>query len=290
MLTNCLLLFALFTANAKEPAYARPELLMEPADLAKPATAKKFVILDARGRSSYQAGHIPGALHIPAGAWETAFGEGIDRLGWSKRIGGLGIDADTRVVIYDASRNKDAARMWWILRYWGIKDVRLLNGGWDGWLAAGGKTEKGQNAPRLANIELKATRDRIATRSSLLQGITTGKAGQIVDARSKQEFCGEVRSARRGGAIPGAKHLEWSATLDPKTGRFKSPAELGKLLEEAGIDPTKPATTYCQSGGRASVMAFVLELMGGKPARNYYRSWAEWGNDDETPIVTPKKK
>jgi thiosulfate/3-mercaptopyruvate sulfurtransferase len=289
MPSGWMLMFALMAAEAKDPVYARPELLLEPAELAKPHTAKKFVILDARGRASYQSGHIPGAVHIDAGAWAKAFGEGTDRAGWSKRIASLGIDTDTPVVVYDASRNKDAARMWWILRYWGVKDVPLLNGGWDGWLAAGGKSETVENRPRPAVIELKARRDRIATRSGLLEGIKSGKAGQVVDARSEKEFCGETLTARRNGAIPGAKHLEWSATLDPKTGRFKPPAELAKLLKEAGIDPTKPATTYCQSGGRASVMAFVLELMGGKPARNYYRSWAEWGNDAETPIVTPKK-
>jgi thiosulfate/3-mercaptopyruvate sulfurtransferase len=283
-------MFALVAADAKEPAYARPNLLMEPAELAKPATAKRFVILDVRGRSSYQDGHVPAALHVAAGRWASDFGDGEDRAGWSKRLGSVGIDTKTPVVVYDASRNKDAARIWWILRYWGVQDVRLLNGGWDGWLTAGGMSEKTENSPAPRTIELKPSSERIATRSRLLEGIKTRKTVQIVDARSKMEFCGEALTAKRNGAIPGAKHLEWSATLDPKTGRFKSPADLAKLLAEAGIDPKKPATTYCQSGGRAAVMAFVLELMGGKPARNYYRSWAEWGNADDTPIVTPKKK
>jgi thiosulfate/3-mercaptopyruvate sulfurtransferase len=283
-------MFALFTADAKGAMYARPELLLEPSDLAKPATAKKFVVLDARGRESYRSGHVPGAVHVEAGRWATAFGEGTDKAGWARRIASLGIDAKTSVVVYDASRNKDAARIWWILRYWGVKDVRLLNGGWDGWLAAGGKSETTENAPSPRKIELAPASERLATRSRLLEGLKVGKSGQIVDARSEMEFCGEALTAKRNGAIPGAKHLEWSATLDPKTGRFKSPGELARLLEEAGIDAKKSTTTYCQSGGRAAVMAFVLELMGGKPARNYYRSWAEWGNAADTPIVTPKKK
>jgi thiosulfate/3-mercaptopyruvate sulfurtransferase len=289
MFAASILMLALLDTEAKKPAYARPDLLVEPADLMKPATAKKFVILDVRGKASYQSGHVPGAIHVEAGRWASAFGNGTDRAGWARRIGNLGIDSDTPVVVYDASRNKDAARIWWILRYWGIKDVRLLNGGWDGWQAAGGKMESAEYAPRPCKAELTPGSQRIATRSQLMLLLKAGKAGQIVDTRSEMEYCGEALTAKRNGAMPGAKHLEWSATLDPKTGRFKSPAELAKLLEDAGIDPKKPSTTYCQSGGRASVMAFVLELMGGKPARNYYRSWAEWGNDADTPIVKPKK-
>ncbi len=109
-----------------------------------------------------------------------------------------------------------------------------------------------------------------------------------MDARSAQEYCGTLETAKRNGAIPGATHLEWSDTVDP-TGRFKSPKELTQLLRRAGIDPVRPTITYCQSGGRAAVMAFVLELMGGKDVRNYYRSWGEWGNAEDTPVSRPKK-
>ena len=70
-----------------------------------------------------------------------------------------------------------------------------------------------------------------------------------------------VARAKRAGAIPGARHLEWSDLLDKRTGKFKPAPELEKLFADAGIDPKKPATTYCQSGGRASVMAFGLELI-----------------------------
>src|SRR5262249_31464627 len=135
------------------------------------------------------------------------------------------------------------------------------------------------------------TRDpaRLATREQLLGELKAGRPGQIVDTRSEAEFCGKAGKARRTGAIPGARHLEWSDTLDPKTRRFRSAAELTRRFRGAGIDLDRPATTYCQSGGRAAVMAFVIELMSGRPARNYYRSWAEWGNDPDTPIVKPKK-
>src|SRR5262249_32147583 len=111
-----------------------------------------------------------------------------------------------------------------------------------------------------------------------------------IDARSEGEYCGETKNAKRGGAIPGAVHLEWSDLIDKKTQKFKSPEELTKLFKDAGIDLKRPTVTYCQSGGRAAVMAFGLELMGARNVRNYYRSWSEWGNDENTPIVKPPSK
>src|ERR1700722_8296992 len=112
-LTSLLLLFA----TADEPTgYARPELLIEPAALAK-ETVKGLHILDARGKGKYLDGHVPAAVWIDATTWARAFGEGGDQPAWEKRVGALGISAETPVAIYDDSLSKDAARMWWILRY-----------------------------------------------------------------------------------------------------------------------------------------------------------------------------
>jgi thiosulfate/3-mercaptopyruvate sulfurtransferase len=288
---SCLALLLLaLAANARPAArYARPDLLLEPGELLKPGVAKKFVVLDARAKEKYRAGHVPGAVWVDANAWARAFAAGQDKAAWGERVGALGVDVDTPVVIYDASLSKDAARIWWVLRYWGVRDVRLLNGGWGGWVEAGGKVEKGENKPRPVEPKLVPQASRLATKDQLLAALK-GKPGQIVDARSTGEFCGTDETAKRNGAVPGAVHLEWSDTLDKKTGRFKTAEELTKLFKATGIDPSRPATTYCQSGGRAAVMAFVLELAGGTEARNYYRSWSEWGNDPKTPVVKPKAK
>ena len=126
------------------------------------------------------------------------------------------------------------------------------------------------------------------TKGQLLDALKTKP--QIVDARSKDEFCGTAETAKRNGAIPGAVHLEWTDALDPKTKRFKTPAELRALLSERHIDVSQPVVTYCQSGGRSAAMAFTLELMGGQQVGNYYKSWAEWGNDADTPVVKPPVK
>jgi thiosulfate/3-mercaptopyruvate sulfurtransferase len=275
--------------DARPAANPRTDLLIEPAQLAKAIPTHEFVVLDARGKGKYQDGHIPGAVIVDPVGWARAFGNGDDKDGWTKRIGELGIDTDTRVVVYDDAMAKDAARIWWILRYWGVKDVRLLNGGWKGWAEANSAMEKTPTQPRPVQPKLTPLAERLATKKQLLDQLKD-KPPQLVDARSTGEFCGTEETAKRNGAIPGAAHLEWSDTLDPKTGRFKSAEELTKLFKEAGIDPAKPAVTYCQSGGRAAVMAFALELMGGKEVRNYYRSWSEWGNAEDTPIGKPNPK
>ena len=246
-------------------------------------------LLDARGKGKYLDGHAAGAVWIDAPAWAHAFAAGQDAADWQKRIIPLGITPADTVVVYDDNQSKDAARIWYILRYWAFDDVRLLNGGWKALQASGVPMEK--EAPTVQpvkDLKLTAEPGRLATKDQLLD-LLKGKPPQIVDARSEGEYCGTEETAKRNGSIPGAAHLEWSDTLDEKTGRFKSAEELSKLFEKAGVDPAKPAITYCQSGGRAAVLAFVLELMGGKDVRNYYRSWAEWGNDPDTPVVKPKK-
>jgi thiosulfate/3-mercaptopyruvate sulfurtransferase len=274
-------------ADTKPAGYPRADLLIEAAELAKPADG--LLVLDARPKEKYQAGHVPGAVWVDHDTWSKKFAEGQDSAVWTKLIGVLGITGpETRVVIYDDNLSKDAARIWWVLRYWGVKDVRLLNGGWKAWDADGRKVEKTNNDPRAVEARLTPQSERLATKEQILAALKD-KPPQLIDARSEGEFCGDAKTAKKNGAIPGALHLEWSDLLDRKTGKFKSAEEMTKLLKDAGIDPGKPATTYCQSGGRAAVMAFALELMGGKDVRNYYRSWSEWGNADDTIIVKPKK-
>jgi thiosulfate/3-mercaptopyruvate sulfurtransferase len=281
--TSFLLATLLTTFGADAKDYPKAELLAEAADLAESAR-----VLDARPRAKYEFGHIPNAVWVDYAEWSKVFDNGKDPEPWAKRIGALGIKIDTPVVIYDDANSKDAARIWWILRFWGVKDVRLLNGGWYAWKESGGKTVTEEPKVELTTPKLKAQDDRLATKDQVLQTLKE-KSFQIIDARTEGEFCGEVKSAKKAGAIPEARQLEWSDLIDAKTQRFKPAAELSKLFADRGIKLDQPVTTYCQSGGRASVMAFGLELMGADKVRNYYKSWAEWGNDENTPIVIPAK-
>ena len=271
--------------------YPQPNLLVEPAELAQPDLAMHFVVLDARDRTKYEQGHIPNARWVDHATWSKAFGDGKDAKGWSQRIAELGVGKNSKIVVYDDNMSKEAARIWWILRYWGVNDVRLLNGGWASWTkdALPVQTES-PPSPTLTDFVTQAVSKRLATKQSLLESLKKQNL-QIVDARSEGEFCGtDKHTNKRAGAIPGAKHLEWSDLLDKETQRFKPADELRTLFQDAGINLDQPTATHCQGGGRASVMAFGLELMGAKDVSNYYKSWGEWGNAEETPIVPGKAK
>ena len=253
-------------------------------------TASVFRVIDTRSQKDYEAGHIPFSIRVDVSAWSNDLGTGKDEENLRKRAAKSRIDQDSRVIVYGDDA-REYCRLWWLLRYLGVADVRILNGGWKAWQDAKGPIDSGD-----AKFNVKIPKEieslqsgRLATKSQLLEGLKD-KRFQIIDARSDKEFCGEMKTAKRSGSIPGAIHLEWSDLLDSKTQRFKSQDELSKLFENAGIDINKPSVTYCQSGGRASVMAFGLELVGAKNVRNYYKSWAEWGNAEDTPIETPKPK
>jgi thiosulfate/3-mercaptopyruvate sulfurtransferase len=270
----------------KPSRHPRADLLVEAAELAKPEVARRFCILDARAKHKYLEGHVRGAVWIDAITWSRAGLTGQDQDEWAKRIGELGIGKDTHVVIYDDNASKDAARIWWILRYWGVRDARLLNGGWRAWETSGGEISAVAEKPPFLTPSLAADAVRLATKDQVLEALQTHEV-TLVDARSRGEYCGQETTAKRNGAIPGAVHLEWLELLDGKSQRFKSPEALAELFQKSGIALDRPAITYCQSGGRAAVMAFALELMGAKQVRNYYKSWNEWGNALDTPIVKP---
>lgn len=276
------------TALAAEEGYARPQLLMEPSTMINPAVRHGLVILDARPRADYDVGHLPGARWVDHGTWKDAFGSGGDAPAWSQRIGRLGIDGRRPVVIYDDNRLKDAARIWWILRYWGVDDVRLLNGGWKGWNSVKGTISTARQEWPDAEFAVSRRSRLLTTKEDILQALRGGGV-QIIDARSEAEYCGtDLRDNRRGGAIPGAKHLEWSDLIDHDTDRFLPADQLGDRLKTAGIELHRPTVSHCQSGGRASVMAFALELMGADDVSNYYLGWSEWGNAPDTPIEKPE--
>jgi thiosulfate/3-mercaptopyruvate sulfurtransferase len=279
-----IMLPVLFLADRAD--YPNARLLIETEALAKPDSAKAFRVLDARPKAQYLAGHIPGAVWVDATAWSKAVAEKPGE-GWADRLAGVGITPKTAVAVY-ADDIRDAARIWWILRFAGVSEARLLNGGWSAWVAEKHEVEKKENAATTDPADWKMQRDRLSTIEDVV-GILKAKSAQLLDARSDGEFCGETKSAKRSGAIPGAIHFEWTDLLDPKTKKFKPAGALTKLIDERKVDLDKPVVTYCQSGGRAAVLAFGMELMGGKQVRNYYRSWAEWGNSDDTPVENGKR-
>jgi thiosulfate/3-mercaptopyruvate sulfurtransferase len=266
---------------AAEPAYAKPELLLEPAALLK--TPDAFHLIDIRPASAVAEGRINGAAAADLAKWGKTTAEGkADAAFWKTALRAVGVTPTKPTVVYGTDL-REVCRAWWLMKYAGVKDVRILNGGFAGYVEAGGKPTTAAPTMNAPAHDWKLDTSRIAMKEDLLQSVQD-KATQIVDGRTTGEYGGTQKTAKKQGHVPGANHLEWVNFVDQKSGRFKPAAEIAKLIADSKIDLSKPCTTYCQSGGRSSVVAFSLELMGAKDVRNYYRSWAEWGNANETPV------
>ena len=278
-------------SKPESPTYARPQMLVEPKQLDTGKAKANYHLLDIRDAKAFTEAHIPGAVLAPKGIWSAAVTEGkADEAFWRMQLSQLGITPNKPVVII-GDDIKEAARTWWLLRYAGVPDVRLLHGGWQAYQKLGATTESGPVTPTpepahswQLHPQLRAEKAEIL---DLLSAQTRNV--QILDARSLEEFRGVRKLSNRGGHIPQAIRLEWSEFLEPQTQRFLPAEKLRDLLQSRKIDLTQPCLTYCQSGGRAAVVAFALELMGVKQVKNYYRSWSEWGNDPDTPIVNDAK-
>jgi thiosulfate/3-mercaptopyruvate sulfurtransferase len=127
----------------------------------------------------------------------------------------------------------------------------------------------------------------IATHKEVRQAIRTAGA-VVLDTRSDSEYTGTVARAKRGGAIPGAVHIEWTRNLS-SSGEFKDPDELRQMYEDAGVTPDREVITYCQGGYRAAHSYLALRLLGYPRVRVYVGSWKEWGDREELPVEVPKR-
>ncbi|TWT78452.1 putative thiosulfate sulfurtransferase [Posidoniimonas polymericola] len=278
--------------------YPRPELLIEADELmqrlgdeprlfrnqteADARTNPPETLLDVRSEKAFKAGTIVTARHVDIGAWKAAFGDGQDAEAWSKRLGDVLLGEDSTVIVFDDAVTPNAARAWWILKYWGVKDVRILNGGVKAWTAAGG--EFGPPTTMRTRVPIKAEPhpDRLATAAEVLAFIAAGdNEAVLIDTRTDGE--------NAAGYIPTACHTDWQECVDPATGKIRSAEELGELLARANFERSGRTITYCQSGGRASVVAFATELMGGERVENYFGSWGEWSQLPDAPIARPGK-
>jgi thiosulfate/3-mercaptopyruvate sulfurtransferase len=259
-------------------------------DLQKRLDDPNLRLIDARQKADFDKAHIPGAVWVDTKAVEklAARPGGLeDKDGWEAWIAPLGITSQTEVLVYDAKRQLDAARLWWLLSYLGVKKVGLIDGDFPLWQHQGRPVTT--EVPKVDPVQFRVTfrTNRHATRSEVLEAVQA-KSSKIIDARSVPEYSGAELRSKRGGHIPSACSLEWANLVD-MDGRFLDERSLRLKLEKSGVKPGEPVITHCQSGGRASVDAFVLERLG-FPTRNYYLGWSDWGNAEETPVEsgTPK--
>jgi thiosulfate/3-mercaptopyruvate sulfurtransferase len=198
-----------------------------------------------------------------------------------------GASPGSRIVFYDDSAVKTAARAWFLCRAHGLGDVAILDGGLGKWKAEGRELESGEAQPVRAHSFSLPAPDRMRFKSDMLANIESCDA-QVFDARDKGRFTGTTIDTVHGqptGHIPGSCNLPF-ATLFNEDGTFKPNEELREAFEDAGLDSDRPIVTTCGSGVTACVLLFALHLLGRDDTALYDGSWLDWGSDPRTPKAT----
>jgi len=243
---------------------------------------------------NYNQGHVPNSVLFD---WKKDINDPLKRDILSKAqledlFSRNGISNGTTLVLYGDFNNWFAAFAFWVFKYYGVKDVRLMNGGRKKWIEEDKPLTK--DVPSVPRAEFRASAPDESIRvylDQVRQAVGNGSVA-LVDVRSPKEFSGEVLAppeyptehAQRGGHIPGAKNIPWAQAVNDN-GTFKSVAELETLYRPKGVTPDKEVIAYCRIGERSSHSWFVLKYLLGYPdVRNYDGSWTEWGNLVRSPI------
>jgi thiosulfate/3-mercaptopyruvate sulfurtransferase len=282
-----LLVVSVSAQTAATASYARPELLVETAWLAANLNDARLRILDVRPADKYQQGHIPGAINVIAGQLDQKVGE-VQDVGPAEKMaeifGNLGVGNEHKVIIYDDGRTLMAGRVFWVLDYYSHPAVAILNGGFPKWTTENRAVT--QQVSRLAPATFTAQADPGKRADAAYVKASLGKSAvSLCDVRTADEYTGKDVRGKRGGAIPGARHVDWTNNVTTgNTPQMKFAADLQKLYTEAGITPDKEVITYCQSGIRSAQAYFTLRLLGYTHVRNYDGSWQEWSNDESLPL------
>ncbi|HEX6448426.1 MAG TPA: sulfurtransferase [Trebonia sp.] len=298
-----------------------PNVLITAAELAE--LSPPPVILDVRwslsgppGVEEYHAGHIPGAVFAdldrdlaapPGRGGRHPLPSAADFQATMRR---LGVSGTRPVVVYDAADSTAAARAWWLLRYFGHHDVRVLDGGYRAWTSAGLPSARGDDPPEppatpqrapaatepaqagRADGPLRAARtgDFTASPGHLPRldadaAASVARTGLLLDARAAERYRGETEPVDPvAGHIPGAVSVPTAQNVKAD-GTFRPPAELASRFADVGAASASPVGAYCGSGVTAAHEVLALTLAG-IPAALYVGSWSEWITDPSRPVAT----
>ncbi len=278
-------------------SYAHPEVLVDTDWVSKnpPNDNQKLVEVDYDPENGYRKGHIKGASLI---WWKRDINDPVtrdivDKLQFEALMSRNGIKPDTEVVLYGDFNNWFAAFAFWVFKYYGHKNVKIMNGGRKKWELE--KKPYTTEEPQIVPTNYAAQPPDEGLRAYLfdVRRALARKEVAMVDVRSPKEFTGEITAppeypmehAQRGGHIPGAQNIPWATAVNDADGTFKSVADLQQNYVPKGITPDKDIICYCRIGERSSHSWFVLKYLLGYPqVRNYDGSWTEWGNMIGNPV------
>lgn len=275
------------------------ELLVSPDWLREKLGAASLKIVDGSwympaqkrdAAAEFVAGHIPGAVFFDIDLIADRSTELPHMLpdpdGFAAAASELGLSETDTIVVYDGAGLYSAPRVWWTLRVFGAKDVRILDGGLPAWRDAGLALATGPTAAQpaqfIASFQRHLVRDMDQVKAHLARRDAT-----LLDARPAARFRGEAPEPRPGlasGHMPGARSLPYDRLVSGN--RLLAPAAIGALAREAGIDLARPVVTTCGSGVTAALLLFALARLGKEDVALYDGSWAEWGSSPGAPIAT----
>ena len=278
-------------------SYAHPEVLVDTEWVSKnpPNENRKIVEVDYDPESAYRKGHINGASLI----WwkrdvnDPTIRDIIDKKHFEELMSKNGIKSDTEVILYGDFNNWFAAFVFWIFKFYGHQNLKIMDGGRKKWELE--NREYTTNEPQIQATEYKAAPPDEGLRAYLfdVRRAMDKEDSVMVDVRSPKEFTGEITAppeyptehAPRGGHIPGAHNIPWATAVNDADGTFKSFEELNQIYQPKGVVADKDVICYCRIGERSSHTWLVLKYLLGYPkVRNYDGSWTEWGNMIGNPV------
>ncbi|QSO55089.1 sulfurtransferase [Alicyclobacillus curvatus] len=279
-------------------------LLIEAAELARLMETQEVVVFDCRfslgdpnqGFTAYLTGHIPGAhyLHLEHDLSSPVQEHGgrhplPDMSEFAGKVAMAGATKSTTVVVYDAGGGM-APRAWWLLDSLGVKDVRMLNGGWNAFVSAGLPVSQAipavapeAAATARAEFDVEDTSNKVVNVEEVRAIVAGDVTGMLVDARAANRYRGEVEPIDKvAGHIPGALNAPWEEGLD-EAGRWLDADKQRQRFAKA-VEAQKPLVMYCGSGVSACANLFALRLAGIENAKLYPGSWSDWSSYSEHPV------